>query len=250
MVPHAHPREYEVFYSYKVRLSGESKSENGLRELGGLGVYGPWGGAGGGSPTHGGSCGFESPLARGLLTDSQIPKLESESSLHRLWFYDGKGNLSGFLPFLKEKAFPLDPTSPGPFGQLPLAPQFSSPGSTTISGPNTLLFLFCLKYLQSGLPHHSPETAVAKGITCLPKSYWILGPSSVPITTDLSGALAPAGHLFLGFQDIKFASSFSLPSSVSISWPHNYSGSPGLSHGASAVLCLHLHSCCKSIWLQ
>lgn len=38
MVPHAHPRGYEVFYSYEVRLSGESKSENGLRELGGLGV--------------------------------------------------------------------------------------------------------------------------------------------------------------------------------------------------------------------
>lgn len=109
-------------------------------------------------------------MARGLLTDSQIPKLESESSLHRLWFYDGKGNLSGFLPFLKEKAFPLDPASPGPFGQLPLAPQFSSPGSTTISGPNTLLFLFCLKYLQSGLPHHSPETAVVKGITCCLKA--------------------------------------------------------------------------------
>ena len=39
---------------------------DGLRELGrtaGLGVYGAWGGAGGGSPTHGGSCGFESPLA-------------------------------------------------------------------------------------------------------------------------------------------------------------------------------------------
>ena len=122
----------------------------------------------------------------GLLTDSQIPKLESESALHRPWFYDGKGNLNGFLPFLKEKAFPLDPASPGPFSQLPLAPQFSSPGSTTISAPNTCLFLFCLKCLQSGLPHHSPETAVVKGITRLPKSCWILGPFSVPITPDLS----------------------------------------------------------------
>lgn len=177
MVPHAHPRGYEVFYSHKVRLSGESESENGLRELrgiAGLGIYGAWGGAGGGSPTHGGSCGFESPLAprevaQGLVTDTQIPKLESESSLHRLWFYDGKGNLSGFLPFLKEKAFRLDPPLPPPWSAPP-APQFCSPGSTTISAPSTLLFLLGLKCLQSGFPHHSPETAVVKGITRLPKS--------------------------------------------------------------------------------
>lgn len=97
------------------------------------------------------------------MTDTQIPKLESESSLHRLWFYDGKGNLSGFLPFLG-KSIPSDPPLPPPLvSSLPpclqswlnnnLCSQYSPlPSRSKVSAVR--------------FPHHSPETAVVKGITC------------------------------------------------------------------------------------
>lgn len=167
-MPRAYQQDMKFYYSHNETCWREqdrfpSRSENGLRELGGTtglvlcGAWRRWGRGGGleegAAPAEAcavlTSCWHQGRRHVGLLIDMKASAVINpnccQTSPHGLWFYDGQRESQWLLPFLKVKAFSLDPTSPHPFLLFPLVPTFSSPSLTIVSAPNALSSSYSLK---------------------------------------------------------------------------------------------------------